>query len=149
MKYLFRLQYGNYGYDWFNLESKSRSKCPSINCTSFTSREDLEIEISPIVVHCRSTPTPFFVDGNCVDGNWLPTVGLKIIGQIIINFTLIDISQGLQRWWFGVYLGYIFRTMVIIFFHMVQQIPTKLRTDSPGANIPHNTDIFVDCIQSL
>ena len=58
MKYLFRLQYG---YDWFNLESKSRSKCPSINCTTFTSQEDLEIEISPIVVHCRSTPPPFLL----------------------------------------------------------------------------------------
>ena len=74
MKYLFRLQNGKNGYDWFNLESKSHSKCPSISCSSFTSREDLEIEISPIVVHCRSTPPPFFVDGNCVDGNWLPTV---------------------------------------------------------------------------
>ena len=53
---------------------KSRSKCPFINCASCTSREDLEIEILPIVVPYRSTPPPFFVDGNCVDGNWLPTV---------------------------------------------------------------------------
>ena len=75
---LFRLQYGKYGYNWFNLGSKSRSKYPSISCTSFTSREDLEIEISSIVVPYRSTPPPFFVDGNCVDGNWLPTVILTL-----------------------------------------------------------------------
>ena len=29
----------------------------------------MEIEISPIVVPYRSTLPPFFVDGNCVDGN--------------------------------------------------------------------------------
>ena len=73
-EYSYRLLCGKYGYNRFNLGSNSRSKCPSISCTSFTSREDLEIEISPIIVPYRSTPPPFFVDGNCVDGNWLPTV---------------------------------------------------------------------------
>ena len=72
MEYLYRLRCGKYVKNWFNLGSNSRNKCPSICCASFTSREDLEIEISPIVVPYRSTP--FFVDGNCVDGNWLPTV---------------------------------------------------------------------------
>ena len=60
MKYLFRPQYKNYGYNWFNLGSNSRSKCTSIRCTSFTSREDPELEISPIVVPYRST-TPLFL----------------------------------------------------------------------------------------
>ena len=78
MEYLYRLRCGKYGYNWFNLGSNSRNKCPSICCASFTSREDLEIEISPIVVPYRSTPSPFFVDGNCVDGNWLPTVKQRI-----------------------------------------------------------------------
>ena len=74
MEYLYRLRCGKYGYNWFNLGLNSRNKCPSICCASFTSLEDLEIEISPIVVPYRSTTPPFFVDGNCVDGNWLPTV---------------------------------------------------------------------------
>ena len=79
VKYFFRLQYGKYGYNWFNLESKSRSNCPSISCTSFTSREDLEIEISSIVV------PSIFVDGNCVDHcNWLPTVLRDVYKQIFI-----------------------------------------------------------------
>ena len=74
MEYCYRLRCGKYGYNWFNLGLNSRNKCPSICCASCTSREDLEIDISPIVVPYRSTPPPFFVDGNCVDGNWLPTV---------------------------------------------------------------------------
>ena len=74
MEYLYRLRCGKYGYNSFNLGSNSCNKSPSISCASFTSREDSEINISPIVVPYRSTLLPFFVDGNCVDGNWSPTV---------------------------------------------------------------------------
>ena len=87
MEYLYCLWCGKYGYNWFNLGSNSRNKCPSICCVSCTSREDQEIEISPIVVPYRSTPPPFFVDGNCVDGNWLPTV-IKDLLLSSINFAL-------------------------------------------------------------
>ena len=74
VKYLYLLQCGKCGYNWFNLGPYSRSKCPSIRCTNFTSREALEIEISSIVLPYRSTPSPIFVGGNCVDGNLLPIV---------------------------------------------------------------------------
>ena len=72
--FIYHLRCGKYGYNSFNLGSNGCNKCPSISCASFTSREDSEIKISPIVVPYRSTLPPFFVDGNCVDGNWLPTV---------------------------------------------------------------------------
>ena len=89
MEYLYRLRCGKYGYNWFNLGSNSRNKCPSICCASFTSREDPEIKISPIVDPYRSTLPPFFVDGNCVDGNWLPTVKTNAVNCLEHNKNII------------------------------------------------------------
>ena len=69
VEYSYHILCEKYGYNWFNLGSNSPTSdqiVSSISCTSFTSREDLEIEISLSVVSHRSTPPPFFVGGNCM-----------------------------------------------------------------------------------